>query len=418
MRIAYICSDFGVPVHGSKGAAIHVREMSRALKALGHEVLIVAARAGGEPPAGFDVPVIEIVPDGLERQIVDLLRADPGAGEVVAKEVRALLHATAMRYRSLPQLMDFAPDVIYERFALFGSAGMALAQDLGVPRILEVNAPLSEEQAALRGLAFVGTARGLEQAVLRSADHVIAVSQPLAGWLGEAGVDGARVSVLPNGVDPERLAAGAKERASVRAALGIAPGRPVVGFVGTLKAWHGTESLLRAVARLLGDARDETSAPHLLIVGEGPERPALEALASDLGISAATAFTGAVPHEAVPGYLAAMDIAVAPSSERTDFYFSPLKLFEYMAAGRPVVAADIGQIRDCVRHGETGLLYPPGDVVGLADALAVLIDDSQLAATIGRAGQEDVQAHHTWEGNARAVAAVTSALPGPAGKER
>ncbi|MDP9370186.1 MAG: glycosyltransferase, partial [Chloroflexota bacterium] len=181
---------------------------------------------------------------------------------------------------------------------------------------------------------------------------------------------------------------------------------------------HGTASLLQAVARLLGDARDGASTPHLLIVGEGPERPALEALASDLGIGPSTTFTGAIPHEEVPGYLAAMDIAVAPYDERTDFYFSPLKLFEYMAASRPVVAADIGQIRDCVRHGETGLLYPPGDVVGLADALAVLIDDSQLAATIGRAGQEGVQAHHTWEGNARAVAAVASALPGPAGKER
>jgi glycosyltransferase involved in cell wall biosynthesis len=112
----------------------------------------------------------------------------------------------------------------------------------------------------------------------------------------------------------------------------------------------------------------------------------------------------------VPGYLAAADVAAVTYHPDTGRYFSPLKLFEYLAAGLPVVAADFGEIPHCIRGGETGLLYPPGDAAALADALATLIGDREQAVALGRHGREHVLRHHTWNSNARAVAALADEL--------
>lgn len=399
MNIAYLCSDFGVPVHGRKGASIHVREVARALRALGHQVEIITCRAGGPAPDGFAVPVHDISLGEQEKLVYGLLQDDPAAGEAIAKEVRSALYASLVGQQAESLLRRFRPDAIYERYSLFGTAGMTLAKALQVPHILEVNAPLSEEQAAYRGLAFGQTARAIERTVLCSADQVIVVSSPLKEWMVGFGVEPERVRVLPNGVDVERFAVGAHGAPRVREQLGLTDGRPVLGFVGTLKAWHGTATLLRAVAKL----HREGMGVRLVIVGEGPERASLEALAVTEGIAGLITFTGAVPHEWIPAHVAAFDVAVAPYDQAPNFYFSPLKLFEYMAAGRPVVAAAIGQLAEFVRNGETGLLYPPGDVDALAASVRSLVADREWASALGRAGQAYVGDRHTWLSNAQAV---------------
>jgi glycosyltransferase involved in cell wall biosynthesis len=171
----------------------------------------------------------------------------------------------------------------------------------------------------------------------------------------------------------------------------------VVGFLGTVKPWHDLPALIRATALLDGDG----PAPRLLVVGDGPQRRRLESLARAQGVEAT--FTGAVPHEDVPAHLAALDVAAVPYAGDDGFYFSPLKLTECLAAARPVVAADVGAIAHCVRPGETGVLYRPGDVEGLAAAIRALLADPARAAALGRAGREHVRRHHTWAGNARTV---------------
>lgn len=385
MRIAYVCGDLGIPIFGTKGAAVHVRELCRALARLGNELLILTPRAGGEAPAGFDIPVHEIPAE-----------ADGAPG---AQDVRALAYASALRREALAVLAEFRPDVLYERYSLCGTAGTSLAAELRVPLLLEVNAPLSDEHAAHRGLTDAETAQSLERAIVRSADRVVAVSPWLARWLIGLGVPSGRITVLPNGVDPARFEGAAGAGEAVRARFGL-DSRPVVGFLGTLRPWHDVATLVRALARL----RRDGPAAVLLVVGEGPEWPQLEALARAEGVD--VAFAGAVPHEDVPSYLAAVDVAVAPYASADGFYFSPLKLVEYLAAARPVVAADAGELGHCVRPGETGLLYPPGDTEALADAIRELLADPARAATFGRAGREHVREEHTWERNARAVTAL------------
>lgn len=397
MRILYLCSDPGVPVYGTKGASVHVRELCRALIELGHEVLLIAAKAGPcTDAAGF---AVEEAPLGPSAELLcESVRRDHAGGPVAAREVRAKLAGAAVLRRARDLCRTFAPDVIYERYSLFGTAGRLLSEELRLPLVLEVNAPLTEEQAEHRGLAFRGAAERAERAILGAADRIIAVSPPLATWLSERGVEAGRVTVLPNAVDPGRFRPQPEAAHRVRRQLGL-NGQPVLGFLGTLKPWHDAETLLEALAHLPRalDAR-------LLVVGDGPERAKLEVAAARLGVCGNVEWTGAVPHDFVPAYLSAMDVAVVPYADARNFYFSPLKLFEYQAAARPVVAADIGELRHCVRPGDTGLLYPPGDARGLANALSELAVDRGRARRLGRAGRRHVLRRHTWIVTARAVA--------------
>jgi glycosyltransferase involved in cell wall biosynthesis len=385
VRIAYLSADLGVPVFGIKGASIHVRELTRALHALGHEILILTPRTGGDRPPGFDVPVREV----------------PEEDSVEGREQRLRGYASVLRRRALPILREFGPDIIYERYSLFGTAGAYLSRDLGVPHVLEVNAPLSDEEARHRGLECKDGARDVERTVVCSADQVVAVSQGVGRWLRGVGVDRRRLAILPNGVDPDRFRPREAEGARVRAELGL-DGRRLVGFVGTLRPWHDVGTLVRALALLDGADR-----PQLLVVGDGPERARLTAEADRAGVPAT--FTGAVAHECVPAYLAALDVAVAPYAADETFYFSPLKLVEYLAAARPVAAAAIGEIRHCVRPGETGCLYEPGDTAALAAEIHALLAEPARAAELGAAGRVHVCAEHSWEKNARAVVELAEA---------
>lgn len=407
MRILYLCSDPGVPVHGEKGASVHVSELCRALTGLGHEVIVVAARAGARSD-GACVAVQE-APLGLSADLVcRTVRLDSAGGPLAAREIRAKLAGAAVLRRARELCRTFAPDVIYERYSLFGSAGRLLAQELRVPLVLEVNAPLTQEQAEHRGLAFRSAAARAERRTLAAADRIIAVSPPLATWLTERGVEPGRVTVLPNAVDPMRFRPRPEAARRLRRHLGL-NGQPVLGFLGTLKPWHDAATLVEALAHL-PPALEAT----LLVVGDGPERATLEVAAARLGVDRNVKWTGAVSHDSVPAYLSAMDVAVVPYAAARSFYFSPLKLFEYQAAALPVVAADIGELRHCVRPGETGLLYRPGDAQGLANALSELAREHDRAKSLGQAGRRHVVSQHTWRVTAEAVAE----LAGAAAEER
>jgi glycosyltransferase involved in cell wall biosynthesis len=228
---------------------------------------------------------------------------------------------------------------------------------------------------------------GAERAARRSfaaASALLAVSQPVADWLCARGVPAGRVHVVPNGVDPDRFAP--------------PPPRPrdapfTVGFVGTLKPWHGLDALVEAFELL----RRQQPGARLLVVGDGPGRPGLEAALVARGLSERSRITGAVNPAAVPPLLREMDAAVAPYPDLRPFYFSPLKVVEYMAAGLPVVASRVGQVAQTVEHGVTGLLVPPGDPGALAAALTRLAGDPGLSCRLGRAARERAARQYSWD---------------------
>lgn len=371
MRVAYVCADPGVPVFGRKGCSIHVQEVVRAFQQEGAEVELFATRAEGPPPADLAGAVLHRL-------------GSPGRGDLAARET-ALLSANEGLQALLWQRGPF--DLVYERYALWSFAAMEYARQIGTPAVLEVNAPLIEEQAQHRGLIDRTGAAQATQRALAAATSVVAVSQEVATYLRGFAAEELCIHVVPNGVNPDRFPA------RLAARYNGETGTFTVGFLGTLKPWHGLGTLVEAFALL--HQRDRSY--RLRIVGDGPQREPLQAELVARGVMDAVELAGAVAAEEVPRRLASFDVAVAPYPSLSDFYFSPLKVVEYMAAGRPVVASGIGQLPTLIDHGRTGLLCPPGDAAALAAAVDRLRSDAPLREQLGRSARAHVLQNHTWQ---------------------
>ncbi len=396
MQIVYLNFDRGIPVLGGKGGSVHVRSVVTALTRLGHEVTVLCSQAGdgNAPPPGR---LVTLAPDPGQRAAMaecEHLRLPMSALEdkLTYRELGVLAHDRALPARAVAALADqgVRPDLIYERHALFHVAGMAIARVFDVPRVLEVNAPLTEEQARFRGLALHDIAAEREAKSWLGASLAVAVSEDIAMRLRAVGVPNSRILVGQNGVDTALFRLGESHGAEVRRSL-LLGDHPVVGFVGSFKAWHGVDFLIDAVARL----RAEWPELRLLALGDGPLRAAAEARAAAL-LGDAAVFTGSVPHEAVPAHLAAMDLTVAPYMPREGFYFSPLKVIESLAAGRPVVAPRIGQIEHLVDDRVTGLLYPPGNLDACVAAIAELLAAPALRRRFGAEAAQRARAGWDW----------------------
>ena len=356
MYIAYVCLDPGIPVFGTKGASVHIQEVVREYRRRGHDVTVYATRRGSDVPDDLaelrvvDVPIT--TRDEEERE-----RAQQAASASVSDMVSAGGY-----------------DLVYERYSLFST----VIAECGVPGILEVNAPLIDEQRTHRVLVDEQAADAALQAQVQAALATICVSDPVRDWV-IARTEGTRVFTVPNGVNVHRITPQPES-----------PGAPVVTFVGTLKPWHGVDVLLRARAQAHKDWQ-------LRIIGDGPMRAELDDLARSLGID--VDFRGAVTPDAIPQHMAGTAIGVAPypaMDTDSDQYFSPLKVYEYMAAGLPVVASRVGQLPEIM--GESAYLVPPSDPEALAEALDALVANPVERARVGSDNRRQAEREHSWTG--------------------
>lgn len=367
MRIAYACLDGGIPAFGRKGASVHVQGVVAAMRRAGHDVVLLAARLGDDRPAwAHDLPVHHVaLPPVPDRS--------PTAPWISA--------ANAALFDALDR--QGPVDLVYERYSLWSFGGMEFARHRAIPGVLEVNAPLIEEQAMHRGLANRVGAERVAGRVFAAATTIVAVSEEVADYVNRHPCTATSALVEANGFDPDRFPRLARRE-----------GEPfTLGFLGTLKAWHGLGVMVDVLERV---RRSEPRA-RLLVIGDGPERPALEARLDAAGMHGAVTFTGAVAPDAVAPWLAQVDVALAPYPADAPFYFSPLKVVEYMAAGVPVVASAIGQIPALVRHGVTGVLVPPGDAAAFAEACLALRDMPARRRAIAEAARHDAMTRRTWD---------------------
>ncbi|MFI2102896.1 glycosyltransferase [Isoptericola sp. NPDC019693] len=405
MRVAYVSSDPGVPVFGRKGSSVHVQAVLRELVRAGAEVHVVTTRPGGDVPADLADVVVHRLPVAPTGSTAGRERALQDADALVA-DVLDALHGRA------------GVDLVYERYSLWGTAATAWSRDAGVPSVLEVNAPLVAEQRTHRELADEAGAERCARAAVGAATAVVAVSGPVAAWAADrAGAHPEKVHVLSNGVDTGRIVPAADRCGGRRdlsdSSRGRVHGRQgalhfgrdtsarrvrqdatplTVLFVGTLKPWHGLDVLVDAFAVVRGRVPDA----RLLLVGDGPEREAVLARAEALGVADAVEHAGAVAPSDVPALLHRADVAVAPYPPLDDFYFSPLKVYEYLAAGLPVVASAVGELPDALEHGAAGALVPPGDAAALADALVALAHDDDRRAALAARAREVAVERHDW----------------------
>ena len=401
MKILYLCSDLGIPVLGRKGAAVHMRVMCEALQRAGHSVVLATPSLNKDPwemPQEVGVEIMHLPPSPEVSQAVagvTEFNDSIGVENSVPGELRRILYNQQLVGQLQRRFRSYAPDFILERASLYATAGVQLAQLLNIPLLVELNAPLALEQSAYRATGFGQLAAEAECWALSRADAVFAVSGPLRDYVLSLGISPERVQVLPNGVDAA-LFYPAPRNPEVRAKFDLGSG-PVLGFVGGLRPWHGVQVLPLLLERLI----PLHPQLRLVIVGEGPMRVALEAAFCKGNMQANVTFTGSLPHADVSELIRQFDVALAPYPVLDHaFYFSPLKLFEYMACGVPVVAAAVGQIAEVIRDGDTGLLYPPGDVDALTAACHRLLADTMLGQQLGAAAAAEVHANYTWSHNA------------------
>jgi glycosyltransferase involved in cell wall biosynthesis len=394
---------------GEEPESIHIGSIVTALRELGHEVRIVgpvdidhpAGDAGAQPPgAGRRPSLLARIKRAVPRAVFELLQV---AYNVVA-------------WRRLDRaIAQFRPDMVYERYALFGFAGVMLARRRGVPLVLEVNTPYAQAWAKYYGLTLQRFARWLERRTLCAAPQVVTVTHVQAQLLGKIGVPPGRITVSHNAIDAAWCDAAGRADPGLRGRLGLSG--VVVGFVGTMNRWQGIPKFGSVIASVLERHPDAS----FLFVGDGEFRRPLEDICREQGTLHKVVFAGRQPHAKIPAFVAAMDIAVLLDSNA---YGSPMKIFEYWGMGKPVVAPAVAPVVEVLAGGETGLLIEPGNASQLAERIVELARDPALRARLGAAGRAHVLAHHTWRNNAEQIlaahakAAAAGARPacGPSGR--
>ena len=328
--------DPGISPGRAKGAAVHLNAMRQAFAKLGADCL------------GVDEP--------------DDVR------------LTSALHAATKRGHV---------DLIYERYALGKSAASRFAADRGIPLVLEVNAPLADEQRRWRGGSNEDDDARHDAFTMGHASRIVAVSTDVARYAAERGARTERIDIVPNGIDVESFNLSARTQ-SVRQSL-IPAGRLVIGFHGRLRPWHGFDMLVSVTRELIRRGFDL----HLLVVGEG-DFEALKRLPEDR-----TTRVTWQPHKDIPRYVAAFDVLPLTYQADMPCYFSPLKLNEAMACGVVPLVPNLGDLPLAVSHLQTGLVYAAGDEQQLLNQLELLISDRSLLEKLGRQAAMEAS-RHSW----------------------
>jgi glycosyltransferase involved in cell wall biosynthesis len=361
------------------GQYVHIEEMINALRSLGHEVIIVAPPSAETESFGSDAGAVAVLKRYMPKWCYELIE----------------LAYSLVAYRRLAAAVrQHQPDVLYERYNLFLPAGIWLARKYKLPMLLEINAPILEERAKYDGLSLTRLARWSQSYAWRKADMVLPVTQVLADMVQAYGVPAERIVVIPNGINGDRFD-GDIDVAAAKAALGL-QGQLVLGFTGFVRDWHGLDKVIDLIAADPPDALRT-----LLVVGDGPVRADLEQQAARLGIAKRVHFTGIVERDDVAKYVAAFDIALQPAVVA---YASPLKLFEYLALGKAIVAPGQPNIREILSHEKNALLFDPAHPEQLAAAIQRLCVDPDLRMQVAAGARAAiVEQKLTWKANAQRV---------------
>jgi glycosyltransferase involved in cell wall biosynthesis len=375
---------------GEEPESIHILAIVTALRHLGHEVEIVGPTPGHKLAAK----------PGKRSLLGRIKAAAPGwVFELLQIGYNAVVFAKLWRAAS-----RIKPDFIYERYALYSFAGVLVARWRGVPLVLECNTPYAQAWARYFGLTFRRLARWIEKSILLGAGHVITVTHVQRRMLAEQGIPEDHVTACHNAIAPEEFAPDAAAAEAVRRDLKL---RPIVaGFVGTMNRWQGIDKFGDVIGPVLA-ARDDVS---FVFVGDGEFRPQLDELCKSRGWSDRVVFTGRKPHAEVSKLVGAMDVTLLLNSNG---YGSPMKVFEYLALGKAVIAPKVEPVLEVLRDGETGLLIEPGDAPAMARQLLRLAGDPALRERLGRAGREYVLSNHTWAQNAQTILDIFSSRLAP-----
>lgn len=375
---------------GRGAEGVHIREIVKALKNMGHEVLVISPRGvdisveqgdhrfGGAHKAGIFTLLLGWISRHVPQIFFELLE--------IAYNLSSFrkIYILAKRGRI---------DALYERYHFFGFSGALLARHFGIPLVIEVNELSGFER--IRGHVFVNLSRRIESFVFSKADAIIVVSKCLKRSIMELGVPGDKIHVIPNAVNLDEFNTDIQIGPEYAQKMGI-NGKISIGFIGYLVKWHKLDFLLECFARIVQENKNVC----LVIVGDGPLRPDLERMSSQLGLNGYVIFVGNVLHTEIPKYLKLLNVCVIPHSNE---YRSPIKMFEYMAMAKPVVVPDTEPIKDVVRHEVDGLIFERENCESFIKNLTGLINNEHKRLQIGQEAYNTITLRHLWKHNAAKV---------------
>jgi glycogen(starch) synthase len=379
--------DHSLPMHS--GYTFRTRAILKAQQAMGLEVRgLTGLRHTDDGPETETVEGLEFHRTPGERHSLPLLREWLEIGSFA---------------RALDRLCDqWQPDLLHAHSpAICGAAARRVAQRRGIPLVYEIRA-FWEDAAVGNGTGTEGSLkyrliRGLEDRVVAKADAVVTICQGLQDDLIGRGVDPAKLSIMPNGVDLDLFGSPVERDPALAAELGLGNG-PVIGFIGSFYDYEGIDDLIAAIPALIAKQPEA----RLLLVGGGPMEAALRAQAEASPAARAIRFVGRVPHHEVERYYALVDVMAYPrkASRLTDLV-TPLKPLEAMAQGKLIAASNVGGHRELMTDGVTGTLFAPDDPTACAAALAALLADRSNWDSRKSAAFTHVCEKHDWARNAQ-----------------
>ncbi len=388
MKILYYSSHTQLSLSDQNGAGTHMREVIVSLRNQGHEVLPVIIADIISPPRtitisqqksinGATIKQIfkKIIPAIVWRTVKELqiLRIDKIATEILRKNVTA-----------------FNPEVIYERAAHLQTSGMKIARSEKIFHVMEINAPFIEEVKVFEkaNTLLYNLCKRVEKMQVEFPNQVYVVSSALKKYYSSYLKDNSKIKVIPNAVNPLQIKVNEKLKGEIIKKYQLANYK-VVGFVGSIFPYHGVDILIEAMAEVFKRKSDV----KLLIVGDGLILDDLKKRCAELNIQDKVMFTGKVNHDDAYTYIDLMDIAVMAKS---NWYGSPVKIFEYGAMGKPIIAPNTIPVKDVMVDGEDGLLIEPNQNE-LTNTIDKLLNDEKLRKKIALNFQSKVFKNHTWD---------------------
>lgn len=384
MNILYVALKESLP--GSHGGAVHVTEVAQQLARRGDAITVVvqqkAGQAAREKMDGFDLIRVPTRSNFLLWQLESEMR------ELIA---------------------EIKPDAVMERYYNFSGAALRVAHRANIPTLLEVNAPMLDPRGSKKYVADKLMLGWMTRMAREQAAFAKRIVTPLAATVPFLELRD-KVREIPWGANVElfdRARLGEKEIGDWR--LEINPsGKHVVAFLGSFRSWHGVREFVKVAEKILETREDIL----FLMVGAGELLEETREKVKRANLQEKIILTGAVDYARVPYYLAVSDVGVAPFNTqvhpplRVGFYWSPLKVHEYMAMGLPVVTIDVAGLNNIVREGQEGLLYPENDLEKMRAAILKLVDDAVLAKRLGDAGRARVVEHFSWQKHAELLEGV------------
>jgi len=380
LNVAYLRTDFWLLGKSSNGAMAHTIGVLASLKKQCAKIMV------------YSICKIDYIDDTIP-QIINA----PKGWLVGLNELQEMEYSHRMASILYEQLKDNPPSFIYQRYGRNNYTGVWVAKLLNIPCVMEYNgSEIWMAQNWGKPLRYTEITEKIELAVFNAADLIVGNAKALKEELVNRGVNSNKIFTVPNGVDISRFDIKAKDYSVIRKQYNISTNNIVVSFVGSFGPWHGATVLASAIKNII----KHNNNIRFMFVGTGPQLEQVKDIVKSDDVEQYTIFTGNVPMNVAPLYLADSDILVSPqipNPDGTPFFGSPTKLFEYMASGKAIVASNLDQIGEILSNDYSALLTTPGNVGDIEKAILKLANDYNLRSYLGKNAKNEVIEKYTWD---------------------